>query len=199
MDRLSRIPVNEKERQAFSGGSGVSFHNSGVINGTVRIIQNIASGGNTGSPLILIIIALVTVIAIVGIVAMVVGRGDGVRTPASIASVQATDTPIAISPPTSTSPPPPAAIQVLTPTSTPTPMLTPTSTPTPMLTPRSTPTPTPKATATLNAQTAFYDGEYYYDLGEYQKAVIYYSEALLLDPEYVWSYGNRGNAYYNLG
>jgi hypothetical protein len=48
-------------------------------------------------------------------------------------------------------------------------------------------------------QTAFDGGEYYYDLGEYQKAIEYYSEAIRLNPEYVVAYNNRGSAYYFLG
>jgi tetratricopeptide (TPR) repeat protein len=66
-------------------------------------------------------------------------------------------------------------------------------------TPRSTPTPTPKATATSNAQTTVDDGDYYFDLGEYQKAIEYYSEAIRLDPNHAGAYYIRGTAYSYLG
>jgi tetratricopeptide (TPR) repeat protein len=42
-------------------------------------------------------------------------------------------------------------------------------------------------------------GDAYYELGDYEKAIADYTEAIHLDPKYVESYKGRGNAYQALG
>lgn len=42
-------------------------------------------------------------------------------------------------------------------------------------------------------------GDIYYDTGDYENAIINYTEAISMKPDFMVAYNNRGNAYLNLG
>ncbi|MBK7318902.1 tetratricopeptide repeat protein [Candidatus Villigracilis affinis] len=45
----------------------------------------------------------------------------------------------------------------------------------------------------------FYTGEIHYSRNQLQQAIADYTEALTIDPEYIWAFSSRGYAYANLG
>jgi len=46
-----------------------------------------------------------------------------------------------------------------------------------------------------NAESYFYSGNEYYNMGDYDRAIAEYTEAIRIDPNYADAYGNRGIAY----
>jgi serine/threonine protein kinase/Flp pilus assembly protein TadD len=70
---------------------------------------------------------------------------------------------------------------------------TPTPAPTPAPAPR--PTPTPTSTFVGNAQAAFNLGDTYFFKKEYDMAIIEYTEAIRLKPDYADAYFSRGASY----
>jgi len=58
---------------------------------------------------------------------------------------------------------------------------------------------TQKSTSSSTAQDFINSGNTYYDKGDYDRAIVDYTQAIKLDPNYNDAYYNRGNAYFDKG